>query len=104
MKNSVHIIVASTLLVLGAGCAAGPIGPPLGLGPGLDQAVFWGLILIAALVLWPCARRFFEKSASAAPERSSDAGMQIAAERYAKGEINRDEYLKMIDDLHRGAA
>ena len=29
--------------------------------------------------------------------------MQIAAERYAKGEINRDEYLKMIDDLHRGA-
>ena len=104
MKNLVFIAASLLLLIFAGGCAVGPFGPPLGLGPGLDQVVFWGLICIGAVLLWPRVQRFLRKNASASHKTASSAGIQIAAERYAKGEINREEYLKIIDDLHRGTA
>ncbi len=103
MRNLVFIVASFSLLIFEGGCAVGPIGPPLGLGPGLDQVVFWGLILIGAVLLWPRAQRFIRKNASGSRPTVASAGIQVAAERYAKGEINRDEYLKMVDDLRHGS-
>jgi uncharacterized membrane protein len=101
MRNLVLIFVSSLVLVLGAGCAAGPLGPPIGLGPGLDQLVFWGAIFIAGVILWPRVQRYFRKRSDIPGGNRPSAGMETVAERYAKGEINRDEYLKMVDDLRR---
>jgi uncharacterized membrane protein len=35
--------------------------------------------------------------------QSENRAVMIAAERYAKGEITRDEYLKLLDDLRHQA-
>ncbi|SRR6266567_5166898 len=102
MRNLILIIASTYVLILGAGCAAGPLGPPLGLGPELDPLVLWGLVVLAALFLWPRAQRYFRKQCGSSGSNSFDAGMKTVAERYAKGEINRDEYLKMLDDLRQG--
>lgn len=97
--RTLAVIVTSSLLVTTIGCAIGPLGPPLGLGPGLDQLVFLGLIFIAILFLWPRTQRYFRKNSENSRSNHLKAGMETVAERYARGEINRDEYLKMLDDL-----
>jgi uncharacterized membrane protein len=103
MRNVILIVASLYVLILGTGCA-GPLGPPLGLGPGLDQLVFLGAIFIAGLILWPRVQRHFRKSSGMSGTNRLSGSMETVAERYAKGEINRDEYLKMIDDLRRGVA
>jgi uncharacterized membrane protein len=104
MRNLLLIVASLSLIVFEGGCAAGPLAPPFGLGPGLDEAVFWGLILVAAVFLWPRAQRYFRKNPGASMPNQSKPGMDTAAERYAKGEISREEYLKMVEDFCRGTA
>jgi uncharacterized membrane protein len=104
MRKLLLVVASLWLIVFEGGCAAGPLAPPFGLGPGLDEAVFWGLILVAAVFLWPRAQRYFRKNPGASMPNQSKAGMDTAAERYAKGEISREEYLKMVEDFRRGAA
>jgi uncharacterized membrane protein len=101
MKDLLLIIASLSLFSFEVGCAAGPLSPPLGLGPGLDEAVFWGLLLLAAVFLWPRVQRYLRRNPGASMLNSSKAGMDTVAERYAKGEISREEYLKMVDDLRR---
>jgi putative membrane protein len=98
MRSLILIIASLYVLILGTGCA-GPLGPPLGFGPGLDQLVFWGAIFIAGLVLWPRVQRHFRKNDGMPGTSRLSSSMEIIAERYAKGEINRDEYLRIINDL-----
>jgi uncharacterized membrane protein len=104
MRKLILIVASSYVLVLVAGCAPGPLGPPLGLGPGLDQLVFWGGIFIAGLFLWPRAQRYLKRDSGNSGSSQLKVSMEIVAQRYARGEINRDEYLKMVDDLRRGTA
>ena len=117
--------LGTTLVLISAAC--GPAGPALGLGPALDP--FAGLILLVALVLgggWvvktasrssagqaiekqvvetgqavrdrfagtddPSAKRQHEGKAASGAE-------EILRERYARGEIDRKQYLEMLDDL-----
>jgi uncharacterized membrane protein len=104
MRNLVFITASLLLLIFGGGCAVGPLGPPLGLGPGLDQLVFFGLLIGIAVVAWPRFRKW--TSNQHLPDNlnwSKSRAVELAADRYAKGEINRDEYLKMIDDLRHGS-
>ena len=92
------------LLVGLIGCAPGPLDPTFGLGPGLDQLVFWGILLILGLVLRPRAQRFLMRKSAGSNGGSLNASTQIAAERYAKGELDREGYLKILDDLRRANA
>lgn len=100
-------VLSSILLLplLAAGGCVGPVGPALGLGPGLDQLVFFGLLMGIA-VAWPRLRKW-SSNRSNQPDHlnwSKSRAVELAAERYAKGEITRDEYLKMLDDLRHQAA
>jgi len=103
MRNVILIVASLYVLIPGTGCA-GPLGPPLGLGPGVDQVVFLGTIFVAGLILWPRVQRHFRKNSGMSETDRLSASMETLAERYAKGEINRDEYLRMLNDLRRGVS
>lgn len=101
--------------------ACGP-GPALGLGPALDPIV--SLLLVAVLLLggyWalrsasgsPTVQAIGkrvtatgeivrdyarERTESTTPRPSAE---EILRERYARGEINRREYLEMMEDLKK---
>jgi putative membrane protein len=67
---------------------------------GAIHVIFWVLILvlIIAVIVW-----FFRSGFQAAPpsarlERRSP-GLDVLEERYARGEINRDEYLQKRRDI-----
>lgn len=86
-----------------SGCVGpgGPIAPPLGLGPGLDQVVFFGFLIGIAAIAWPQVRKWTSTRNNPLyrPNQNDKRAIAIATERYAKGEITRDEYLKMLEDL-----
>jgi putative membrane protein len=67
-----------------------------GMGFGwLFMIVFWGLVLlgIAALVRW----LFVRPSGNSGTERKT--AVELLRERYARGEIGRDEYEQKLRDL-----
>jgi putative membrane protein len=69
-----------------------------GYGFGLIHMVIWIVILIAviALVVW-LVRSVAAPGGQHLPRRS--AGLDVIEERYARGEINRDEYLQKKKDI-----
>lgn len=65
------------------------------------MGLWWILILVGlvALVIWAV------RSAGGAGERSSSGGgsaEEILRERFARGEIDEEEYRKLRDELRRG--
>jgi Short C-terminal domain len=91
---SYTMLFLTTLL---AGCAAGPPGPPaLPLGPGLE---WMGFLLVAiAGVVWLTRNGLSQYWRSGSGTGSSHA-YDVLRERYAKGEISREEYLRVASDL-----
>jgi uncharacterized membrane protein len=80
---------------LPAGCA-GPLGPPLGLGPGLDQLAGLVLLVLVVLLVYLPLRR----SITARVRPSTLASAQaIVRDRYARGEIAADEYERLMQHL-----
>lgn len=76
-------------------------GPGLGLfgwslfpGHAVVFVLFWALVIFAIVGISRGSRR---RSAAMGPDRPS--GLDILEERYAKGEIPRDEYLQKKRDL-----
>ena len=69
-----------------------------GFGYGPFHLIIWIVILIAivAVVVWLV--RSFSAGGYASPPRRS-AGLDVLEERYARGEINRDEYLQKKKDI-----
>ena len=66
-----------------------------GYGMGIGMLLFWGLLIVGIVMLvkgsWgsgACGKREREKSA-----------LDILKERYAKGEIEREEFAQKKDDL-----
>jgi uncharacterized membrane protein len=100
MKSKFVSSILLLPLLAAAGCI-GPVGPGLGLGPGLGQLVFFGLLIGIGVVAWPRLRTWLSNRSNEPYrlDQSENRAVMIAAERYAKGEITRDEYLKMLDDL-----
>ncbi len=66
--------------------------------------IFWLVILIAIVagVFW-LVRPDFYRRASRADSTRQPSALDILEERYARGEINRDEYLEKKRDLSDSA-
>lgn len=80
-------------------------GTGWGMGMGwIGMLLFWGLVIagIVALVRWAGAQSGAPRNPSSdAPARTP---LQILQERYARGEIERDQYEIKRRDLGGGAA
>jgi hypothetical protein len=91
---SYPVLFLTTLL---AGCVTGPAGlPPLPLGPGLEWIGF--LLVAIAGVVWLTRNslsQYWRRGSGTSGSRAYD----VLRERYAKGEISREEYLRVASDL-----
>lgn len=67
-------------------------------GAGIGMIVFWGLLIALAVVVH---RALTGGSARSADPAGSDP-RQILAERYARGEIDDDEFLRRLATLTSG--
>jgi uncharacterized membrane protein len=96
MKTLIAISSFSSLILF-AGCA-GPMGPPLGLGPGWDElaeiAIVTTIVAFAYRLFWKHFSNRFYTTNSSSPQ-------YIVRERYAWGEITQEEYQQMMQQLSR---
>jgi len=76
------------------GCAAGPpLGPlDIGLPPGLGQLLMIVLLVVAMLVIATRGRR-------TSMPASDDSALSLLRDRYARGEIDREDFLQRRLDL-----
>lgn len=65
-------------------------------GFGLMSILFW--VLVAGLIV-AVVRSRRQRSVQGGPDGARSSGLTILEERYAKGEIQRDEYLQKKGDL-----
>lgn len=63
---------------------------------GLMMVVFWGLIVFGAIALF---RSWGRGTEHGAPRENGDQARRILDERFARGEIDADEYAKRRDIL-----
>jgi uncharacterized membrane protein len=101
-------MAAAKLIALGIGVllllyVAGIFGPgPLvpGLGPLFNQAVTLAVVVVLVLAALPWLMRTFRKQESSASSGSeSPQAEEILRARYARGELDRDQFLLMLEDL-----
>ena len=107
MRTHHYVIVAAAVVasVVVAGTAVaqpyGPGGGMYGWGGGFFPfGMFVGPVIMIALVLlvaWALRSPRASHVAAGAPRRS--AGLEVLEERYARGEIGRDEYLQKKADI-----
>ena len=80
-------------------------GPFQGMGPGmgwgmLAHGVFWLFLLALAIIgAIAIARSVFGARNTGKRGGNRSPGLDILEERYARGEIQREEYLRMRSDL-----
>ncbi|MEQ1760083.1 MAG: SHOCT domain-containing protein [Vicinamibacterales bacterium] len=68
------------------------------MGPMGGWMVLWWAVGLVVLVL---VVRMATGTTGGFSTRGDDTPEQILKRRYAKGELDRDEYLRRLDDLHR---
>ena len=74
-------------------------GGGMGFG-GIGMLVFWGLVIAGVVLL---ARRFTAgPSSSPVPPVRGKTAAEILAERYAKGEIDKEEFEQKRHDIEAG--
>lgn len=61
--------------------------------------LFMVLLLIAIVAFVALARSFFRSGAHQTGEERRSSSLEILKERYAKGELEREEYLQKMSDL-----
>ena len=77
------------------GCNFFPFLPRMGLfGGGFVSILVWGLIIAGVIYLVIRVSRGFGSGPGAAPRDTSDS-LEIAKQRFAKGEITEEEYTRM---------
>jgi uncharacterized membrane protein len=94
MKTLIAVSSFSSLILF-AGCA-GPIGLPLGLGPGWDELA--GIVIVATIAAFayrPLRKHFSNRFNTVKPASPQN----IVKERYARGEITQEEYQQMMQHL-----
>jgi len=102
MQNQHHRTRLSPVVLLGSlyvlslftGCAASPPSGPLDLGlqPGLGSLLMIVLLVVAVVVIATHARR-------TSMPASDDSALSLLRDRYARGEINREDFLQRRRDL-----
>jgi uncharacterized membrane protein len=88
------------LLAMVAWSGCGPLGPVIGLGPGMDQLVTGAFFLLLGIA----ALKLILRSEGTGRERWARGSRpseprDILATRYVRGEIGREEYLEKIRDV-----
>jgi len=63
----------------------------------LNMVLFWGLLITAIILLI----RYFGAGRQGGAARGGEHAGRILAERFARGEINEDEYHGRLDALRR---
>lgn len=66
--------------------------------------LFWLIPLLVVIVLAAAAIKYFFSGGArtgTAPREVRNPALEVLEERYARGEINREEYLQKRDDLTR---
>jgi putative membrane protein len=84
----------------GAGMLGGGLGG-FGMGIGwLFSILFWGLLIVAAMavVRWLSAHEGRTRAWPSSPD-TGDSALEILRRRYARGEIDRDEFEAKKRDL-----
>jgi hypothetical protein len=82
----------SSAMLLMTGCA-GPLGPPFVPGPEVDTVFGILMFLLFAGLLYRAAK------GGQNPKRLESLPIQILRERYARGELTREEFQNMMRDL-----
>ncbi|RMG96243.1 MAG: hypothetical protein D6706_10495 [Chloroflexi bacterium] len=65
----------------------------------LFMLVFW--VVVIGLGVWLLANLFPKISANTSPQNSPDSPVEILKRRYARGEISREEYERMRQELEQ---
>lgn len=87
------------------GPGTGGYGPGYGMmggygyGFGLIHMVIWAVVLIAIIVGVVWMVRSMTASHAHYPSQRRSAGLDVLEERYARGEVNREEYLQRKKDI-----
>ena len=70
-----------------------------GIGMGISMLLFWGLIIVAIVLL---VRGFGGSAGGQAPRLPEKTALDILRERYARGEIGKAEFEEKRRDLSAG--
>lgn len=103
MSRLISVLSLGLLASTQIACA-GPLGPTFGLGPAFDPVISIVTIALIALCGFTLSRKFgidLRRQDHRNPSKSE--AQRILAERYARGEIGRDEYLSKIADIQRSS-
>jgi putative membrane protein len=73
------------------------------MGPYMWGSMGWWMVLwwVAGIVVLVWLVRLVAGSAGGVPTRGDDSPEQILKRRYAKGDIEREEYQRRLEDLRR---
>jgi putative membrane protein len=82
--------------MMGWGGYGGYGGYGMGIFGGLFMLVFWGLIIVGLVLL---VRWLWDQGRPARGSSGGEAPLDILKRRYARGEITKDEYDRMKQDL-----
>jgi uncharacterized membrane protein len=82
----------SAAILLLTGCA-GPMGPPFGRGPETDFVFGILVILLSAGFLYRSSKGWRN------PKNPVSSAVHILRERYARGELTREQFQNMMRDL-----
>jgi uncharacterized membrane protein len=92
------IAVGAPLSMLTTSCGVPPGGPFWGFGPPFDQ-LFGVLIAGGLVVLGVYAWQKFQSSRAGSAGGTPSSAEEIARQRYARGELSRDEFFRILTDL-----
>jgi putative membrane protein len=67
---------------------------------GLDWTTGLFVIVLAGILVWTLRGSLSERLGSRHTRSRSHSALDIAQERYARGEISRDEFLEITNDLY----
>ncbi len=67
----------------------------MGLGMGFGALLFWGVLIVGIVMLVKCARG----SGACGKREQEKSALDILKERYARGEIEREEFEQKKRDL-----
>ncbi|MFE1246894.1 SHOCT domain-containing protein [Streptomyces sp. NPDC058735] len=71
-------------------------------GMSIGMVLFWALIITALVLVFRAVNRPHEHTPTPTPTPTAPTPQQILAERFARGEIDEEEYRRRLAALHAG--